>query len=89
MTSPKKNSKSDSKNLKHDDKGHSSKKIHIDPDDEFDIEDDLIIDDEDKDLPPIIDGDFDELDDEEIDKGFDSKRHYEDILGADDDDDED
>ena len=44
MTSPKKNSKSDSKNLKHDDKGHSSKKIHIDPDDEFDIEDDLIID---------------------------------------------
>ena len=61
------------------------KRIHVDPDDDFDSKEDLP-DDGGKDLPPIIDGDFEELDDDEVEKEFDSKKHYEDLVDDDDDD---
>lgn len=69
-----------------DDDGDSkpSQRIHVDPDDDFDSNEDLP-DDEGKDVPPIIDGDFEELDDDEVDKEFDSKKHYEDFVEEDDD----
>lgn len=64
--------------------GKKGSKIHVDPDDDFDSNEDLP-DDDGKDLPPIIDGDFDELDDDEVEKGFDSRKHYEDFMEDDDD----
>lgn len=71
--------------LDDDDDSKHSKRIHVDPDDDFDSKEDLP-DDDGKDLPPIIDGEFEELDDDEVDKEFDSKKHYEDLVEDDDDD---
>lgn len=60
-------------------------RLHGDEDSEKDL--DLTDEEIEKDLPPIIDGDFEELEDDDIDKEFDSHRHYEDEIDEDEDED--
>ncbi len=58
----------------------------MDEDDDFVDEELPAIPDDSEDVPPIIDGDFDSVDDDETDQKFDSHVHYEEELDDDDDD---
>ena len=76
------------KNKKKHDDDHDDLDARLHGDDDH-SERDLDLSDEEieLDLPPIIDGDFEEEEVEDIDKKFDSHRHYEEEIDEDDDDD--